>query len=68
MSPVVANFYMERFKKRFMVALTYAPRRLKCWFSYVYDIFVVWSLCEELLFLSLDYLNSINTIILFIVE
>jgi hypothetical protein len=37
-SPVIANFYMEDYKK---AVLESAPLKPRCWFRYVHDTFVI---------------------------
>lgn len=65
LSPVVANFYMEKFEE---VALSSAPLKPKCWFRYVDDTFVVWSHGEEELLAFLQHLNSVHDRIQFTME
>ena len=65
LSPVVANFYMERFEQR---AITSFPLKPRCWFRYVDDTFVIWSHGEEELGRFLAHLNQVHPRIQFTVE
>ena len=56
LSPVVANFYMERFEQ---LILESASLRPKVWLRYVDDTFVVWNHGEEEQ-LILQHINSKN--------
>ena len=64
-SPVVTIIYMEKFEWR---AISSAPLKLRCWFRYVDDTFVVWSHGEEELGRFLVYLNSVYPRIQFTLE
>ena len=55
LSPVVANFYMEKFEQQ---AISSAPLKSRCWFRYIDDTFVVWSHREEEHGQFLAHLNS----------
>lgn len=44
-SPMVANFYMERFEE---LVIQSVPFKLKCWFRYMDDTFVIWRRTQEL--------------------
>jgi hypothetical protein len=65
LSPVVANFYMEKFEQ---LAIQSAPLKPRYWFRYVDDTFVVWSHGEEELVRFLDHLNSVHPKIQFTME
>ncbi|ERL94868.1 hypothetical protein D910_12141, partial [Dendroctonus ponderosae] len=65
LSPVIANYFMEKFEKN---ALDTAVRKPKCWFRYVDDTFVVWGHGLTELEDFLRHLNSINPKIQFTME
>ena len=65
LSPVIANFFMEKFEQQALEATDYKPI---CWFRYVDDTFVVWSHGEEKLKNFLHFLNSQNPRIQFTME
>ena len=65
LSPVIANFFMEKFEQQ---ALNLAKKKPSCWFRYVDDTFVVWSHGPEELNNFLTLINSINTKIQFTME
>ena len=59
LSPVIANFQMEHFKKQ---ALASAPFTPTVWFRYVDDTFTIWNHGEEKLEEFQNHLNSIHPI------
>jgi hypothetical protein len=61
---VVANFFMEGFKKRAIEQATHKPT---CWFRYV-DTFVIWQHGQEKLTELLNHLNSLHDNIQFTME
>jgi hypothetical protein len=65
LSPVIANFFMEKFEQE---VLNTAVHRPTCWFRYVDDTFVIWSHGEQELDFFLDHLNSRNPKIQFTME
>ena len=65
LSPVVANFFMERFENH---VLDTAPFKPKVWYRYVDDTFVVWSHGDEELDRFLQYINKQNKNIQFTLE
>ena len=65
LSPVVANFFMEKFEQQ---ALSSAPKKPKVWFRYVDDTFVVWSHGPKKLQEFLQHINSIHENIQFTME
>lgn len=65
LSPVVANFFMEKFEQQ---ALRNAPNKPKVWFRYVDDTFVIWSHGPEKLQEFLQHINSIHENIQFTME
>ena len=65
LSPMVANFFMERFEQ---AVLETASRKPKVWYRYVDDTFVVWNHGEEELEIFLQHLNSQNENIQFTME
>ena len=62
LSPVITNVYMEEFEE---LAIMSAPLKLKCWFHYVDDTFVVWSYGEEELGRFLVHLSGVHPCIQF---
>ena len=65
LSPVIANFFMEKFEQK---ALNSAQKKPSCWYRYVDDTFVIWSHGREELDEFLKYLNSIHPKIQFTME
>ena len=65
LSLVVANFYMEKFEK---LVITSALLKLRCWFWYIDDTFVVWSHGEEEFGCFLAHINSFRLQIQFTME
>jgi len=65
LSPVIANFYMERFED---VALSSAVMKPTCWLRYVDDTFVIWSHGKDELDRFLTHINSIHKNIQFTME
>lgn len=65
LSPVIANFFMEKFEQD---ALNTAVSRPICWLRYVDDTFVIWSHGEHELNNFLYHLNSLNPRIKFTME
>ena len=64
-SPVIANFYVERFEQLILESASLKP---KVWLRYVDDTFVVWNHGEEELQLFLQHINSKNKNIQFTME
>ena len=65
LSPVIANFFMEKFEHHI---LDTAPLKPKVWFRYMDDTFVIWSHCKEELNIFLKHINSVNRNIQFTME
>ena len=65
LSPVIANFYMEKFEK---IALDSARKTPTHWYRYVDDTFVIWPHGMEELEKFLDHLNTIHERIQFTME
>jgi hypothetical protein len=65
LSPVVANFFMEDFKKR---AKHHATHKPTCWFRYVDDTFVIWKHGQEKLTEFLNQLNGMHNNLRFTME
>lgn len=65
LSPVVTNFYMEKFEE---MVLQSTPLKPACWLRYIDDTFVIWSCGKEKLLRFLDHLNSIHPRIQFTME
>ena len=65
LSPVIANIYMEHFKK---LALASAPFAPTVWFQYVDDTYTIWNHGEEKLEEFLNHLNSIHPNLQFTME
>ena len=65
LSPVIANFYMEKFED---CVLATAPKKPSIWLRYVDDTFAVWSHGEKELYTFLEHLNSQNKAIQFTME
>ena len=65
LSPVIANFYMEKFEE---VAIRTAPKQPSCWLRYVDDTFVIWSHGREELNKFLEHLNRVHPKIQFTME
>ena len=65
LSPVIANFYMEKFEE---IILETAPLKPKAWYRYVDDTFIVWNHGQEELDNFLQHLNSKNRNIQFTME
>lgn len=65
LSPVIANFYMERFEQQ---AIQTASKRPSYWFRYVDDVFLIWSYGEEELDKFHQHINNINPRIQFTME
>jgi hypothetical protein len=63
--PIIANFYMEDYKK---AALESAPLKPRCWFRYADDTFVIWKHGPDKLKDFLRHLNNINHSIQFTME
>jgi predicted GIY-YIG superfamily endonuclease/uncharacterized protein (UPF0335 family) len=65
LSPVISNFYMERFEQ---MALGSARKTPTYWYRYVDDTFVIWPHGMEELEKFLQHLNNIHTRIKFTME
>ncbi|KAK5650384.1 hypothetical protein RI129_001413 [Pyrocoelia pectoralis] len=66
LSPVIANFYMEKFES---IALESAVLKPKIWYRYVDDTFVIWNHgLDSLHFFFLKHLNNIHPNIQFTME
>ena len=65
LSPVVANFFMEKLEQQALSTASYKP---KVWFRYVDDTFVVWSHGPEKLQEFLTHINKIHKNIQFTME
>ena len=65
LSPVVANFFMEKFEKQ---ALDTAKLKPTIWLRYVDDTFVIWSHGKDELQRFLEHINSIHSNISFTME
>ncbi|XP_054715271.1 uncharacterized protein LOC129224748 [Uloborus diversus] len=65
LSPVIANFYMEKFEE---VALSTAEKQPTCWLRYVDDTFVIWSHGKDELHRFLIHINSQHENIQFTME
>ena len=65
LSPVIANFYMEKFEEHALETVTLGP---KAWLRYVDDTFVIWSHGDKELENFLCHLNSICPRIQFTME
>jgi hypothetical protein len=65
LSPVVANFFMEDFKKGAIEQATHKPT---CWFRYVDDTFVIWPHGQEKLTEFLNHLSGLHNNIQFTME
>jgi hypothetical protein len=65
LSPVIADFFMERFEE---TALEGAIHKPLCWFHYVDDTFVIWPHGPRKLSEFLDHLNIIHESIQFTME
>ena len=65
LSPVIANFFMEKFEQQ---ALESAPYKPKIWFRYVDDTFVIWNHGQEKLQEFLEHINGIHENIQFTME
>ncbi|KAK5648206.1 hypothetical protein RI129_003099 [Pyrocoelia pectoralis] len=65
LSPVIANFYMEKFES---IALESAVLKPKIWYRYVDDTFVIWNHGLDSLHLFLKHLNNIHPNIQFTME
>ncbi|XP_049941353.1 uncharacterized protein LOC126418579 [Schistocerca serialis cubense] len=65
LSPVIANFFMEKFEEQ---ALGTASKKQNVWFRYMDDTFVLWRHGREELSRFHEHLNSINSRIQFTME
>jgi hypothetical protein len=65
LSPVIAYFYMEDYKK---AALESAPLKPRCWFRYVDDTFAIWVNGTDKLKVFLLHLNTLHHSIQFTLE
>jgi hypothetical protein len=65
LSPVIANFYVEHYKKE---ALESAPLKPRCWFRHVDDNFGIWPHGRDKLKYLLHRLNSNHQSIQFTME
>ncbi|KAK5644761.1 hypothetical protein RI129_006061 [Pyrocoelia pectoralis] len=65
LSPVIANFYMEKFES---IALESAVLKPKIWYRYVDDTFVIWNHGLDSLHFFLKHLNNIHPNIQFTME
>ena len=65
LSPVIANFFMEDSEEIVFDKATHKP---SCWYRYVDDTFVIWLHGVDELKTFLEFLNSINKKIQFMME
>ena len=65
LSPMVANFFMERFENDALRSATYKPF---VWLRYIDITFVIWSHGREKLERFLNHINSIHPYIQFTME